>query len=104
MSCHVLQQEACCLDFTLKGLVALERLEKYQDRIEFLKGLSGIRGNEWGMGGKSRGKGARKESSRDLIRTWARCEAVHRGVSYSGAMWPGPSSYDTKRKAFLSNR
>lgn len=48
---------ASCLDFTLKGLVALERLEEYQDRIQFLKGLSGIRGNEWGWGTSSEVRG-----------------------------------------------
>lgn len=41
---------ASFLDFTLKGLVALERLEEYQDRIQYLKGLSGIIGNEQGDG------------------------------------------------------
>lgn len=37
---------ASFLDFTIKGLVALERLEEYQDRIQCLKGLSGLSGNE----------------------------------------------------------
>lgn len=44
---------ASFLHFTLKGLVALERLEHYQDRIQCLKGLSGIIGMSRGMGTSS---------------------------------------------------
>lgn len=47
---------ASFLDFTIKELVALERLEEYQDRIQCLKGFSGLSGNEWGMGNKFRSK------------------------------------------------